>query len=446
MTKKYDRIFAQLFNRPWLITQEMLLTMIEISNREVDIEAVQARFAQPLINAERATVRDGVAIIPVSGPIFPKANLMTEYCGATSVESIARDLTVAMEDDEVNSIILNVDSPGGHVTGINELANMIRSYSADKPIHGYSGGTAASAGYWLLSSCSDVTIDATARVGSIGVVVGLPPKSEGDPIEIVNTASPNKRVDYTTKEGKAVVVEELDALAGVFISSIAEFRGVTESVVTKDFGKGGILVGSDAVKVGMADRIGSFEELLSEKSKGGNSMPKKYEGTAVSLKEDSPGVYDEIFNAGAAAAVKETDEIVASKDKIIASLKEENEKLVASNKDMTDQVKAFQRKEAMQEEQNMVATANAIVSETLAASTVPNHLHKKVRTILDHSKFVVEGKLDTDAYTAAAKTEVAEWEDSSSSIKGIGSKEGLEDNTNSGDTDAVVSRLAGLVN
>jgi len=175
-------------------------------------------------------------------------------------------------------------------------------------------------------------------------------------------------------------------------------------------------------------------------------MPKKYEGTAVSLKEDSPGVYDEIFNAGAAAAVKETDEIVASKDKIIASLKEENEKLVASNKDMTDQVKAFQRKEAMQEEQNMVATANAIVSETLAASTVPNHLHKKVRTILDHSKFVVEGKLDTDAYTAAAKTEVAEWEDSSSSIKGIGSKEGLEDNTNSGDTDAVVSRLAGLVN
>jgi len=265
MPKKYDRIFAQLFNRPWLVTQEMMLTMIEIANREVDIEAVQARFSQPLVNTERATVRDGVAIIPVSGPIFPKANLMTEYCGATSVESVARDLTVAMEDDEVNSIILNVDSPGGHVTGINELANMIRSYSADKPIHGYSGGTAASAGYWLLSACSDVTIDATARVGSIGVVVGLPPKEEGGTVEIVNTASPNKRVDYTTKEGKAVVVEELDALAGVFISSIAEFRGVTESVVTKDFGKGGILVGSDAVKVGMADRIGSFEELLSEK-------------------------------------------------------------------------------------------------------------------------------------------------------------------------------------
>ena len=93
MPKKYDRIFAQLFNRPWLVTQEMMLTMIEIANREVDIEAVQARFSQPLVNTERATVRDGVAIIPVSGPIFPKANLMTEYCGATSVESVARDLT-----------------------------------------------------------------------------------------------------------------------------------------------------------------------------------------------------------------------------------------------------------------------------------------------------------------------------------------------------------------
>ena len=59
---------------------------------------------------------------------------------------------------------------------------------------------------------------------------------------------------------------------------------------------------------------------------------------------------------------------------------------------------------------------------------------------------MVEGKLDADAFTAAAKSEVAEWEDSSSSIKGIGSKEGLEDKTDDGKTDDVVAHLASLVN
>ena len=424
--KSYNRIFAQLYDTPWLITEEWMRTIETIANREGDLEAVQKRLADPLVGTEKATVRDGVAIIPISGPIFPKANLMTQISGATAISQSALDLTAAMDDPGVTDVILKVDSPGGHVTGMNEFANMIREYDAIKPIHGYSGGTAASGGYWLLAACRDVTIDATARLGSIGVVAGFRPKEDGDPTEIVNTASPNKRVDHTTKEGRAVVVEELDALAEVFISSMAGFRNTTAEDVKKNFGKGGILVGADAVKAGMADKIGSFEGLL-EEIKGGSKMPgvtgtlMSMAVTSASIKAEHPEVFESIFNSGAAAAVAETDAIVASKNEEIVKIKEENGTLVQENKGLKEKLVSYEKKEAIAAENSLKSEATGIVSERLSASTVPERLHPKVKALIDYNTFVIDGKLDKTAFTASVDTEISSWEDTEGAIQGVGS-------------------------
>lgn len=437
MIKTYKRIFAQLFSQPWLITEEWMETVIEIAKREGDIEAVASKVSERLDGTETAYYRNNVAIIPVSGPIFPKANLFTQISGATSVEVLATDLTKAIEDDEIESIILNVDSPGGHITGINEMANMIRSYGLIKPIHGYCGGTAASGGYWLLSACSSVTIDKTTRLGSIGVVVAMRPKSPDDPIEIVSTASPLKRVDYTTKEGKAVVVEELDALAEVFISSVASFRGVTDSVVKKDFGKGGILVGEHAVAVGMADKIGSLEELIAANIKGGHSMSKILV-TAEALKQDHTAVYEEVFNAGASSVTNK----VTEKDQEIAILLEENKALKVSTEELESKVEEMEKKEAIREEHTIKSVAAAIVSDRLSASTVSNRLHSKVKALISHDKFVVEGKLDTEAFKAHVDKEVSEWEvPEDKVIDGIGTSDDLEIK-DQGNVDDLVARLA----
>lgn len=437
MTKTYKRIFAQLFSQPWLITEEWMTTVIEIAKREGDIEAVEAKISEKLDGTETVSYRNNVAIIPVSGPIFPKANLFTRVSGATSIEVLATDLTKAIEDEEIDSIILNVDSPGGHVTGINEMANMIRKYGAIKPIHGYCGGTAASGGYWLLSACNTVTIDSTARLGSIGVVVAMKPKSPDDPIEIVSTASPLKRVDYTTKEGKAVVVEELDALAEVFISSVASFRSVTDRVVMKDFGKGGILVGEHAVAVGMADKIGSLEELIEENKKGGHSMSKILV-TAEALKQDHTAVYEEVFNAGASSVSDQ----VSEKDKMIAALVEENKGLKAFNGELEGKVEEMNKKEAIREEQTIKSVASAIVSDRLSTSTVSTRLHGKVKALISHDKFVVEGKLDTEAFKAHVDKEVSEWEvPEDKVIDGIGTSDSVDGNKED-EVDDLVARLA----
>ena len=144
-SKAYDRIFSELFSTPWLITEEWMNTIIEIarrqgdietalSNRDVKEEAVTARGGALLEKSHRTTVYGDTAVIPISGPIFPKSNLMTAFSGATSVSMLATDLDLALGNRDIEKIIFDVDSPGGHVTGIHEMANIIYNSRGIKPI------------------------------------------------------------------------------------------------------------------------------------------------------------------------------------------------------------------------------------------------------------------------------------------------------------------------
>ena len=81
-------------------------------------------------------------------------------------------------------------------------------------------------------------------------------------VEIVSTNAPNKRVDPTSEEGHAEIVSTLDALEKIFIGSVAKGRGTTAAKVKSDFGAGGVRVGADAVSIGMADRVSTYDATL----------------------------------------------------------------------------------------------------------------------------------------------------------------------------------------
>lgn len=414
--KSYDRIFAQLFGTPWLITEEWMHTIIGIAMKEnsFDPEALTARKAQYAKNTERARLYRDVGVVPISGPIFPKSNMMTEYSGATSIQTVARDLQALVDNDDIERIILDVDSPGGHVTGINEMANMIRGHNAVKPITAYVSGTGASAAYWLSSAASEIVLDATSRVGSIGVVTAFP-KSSGDTIEIVNSLSPNKRPDIESDEGKKVVVEQMDALAEVFINSVSDFRGVSVDTVKKDFGRGGILVGEKAVKAGMADRLGSFDQLLNEN--GGTSMPTKGNEKALTLetlKADHSDVYQAAFNEGAASANESAQQEIATLTEENTTLKSQIESTTQENATLNDRVSKLEKQETIRQEKSNEQTADALVTSKLSDSTIPPRLHGKVRGFIDHGEFIVDGALDTKAFGEKVDAEIADWEESMS--------------------------------
>lgn len=263
------RILSRIKAEPWAITQAYMDTILEIAQREnLNPEAVAAKLGQPLENTYSVDIRDGVAILPVNGPLFRYANLFNMISGGTSYDLLARDFTAALENPDVRSILLEVDSPGGEANGVSEFADMIFAARGRKPIVAYVGGSAASAAYWIASAADEIVMADTAEVGSIGTVVGVQDTRERDAkngvkrYEIVSSQSPYKRLDLDTEEGRSRLLARVDALSDVFIDKVARFRGVDTATVLSDFGQGDVIIASAAVRAGMADSIGTFEGTL----------------------------------------------------------------------------------------------------------------------------------------------------------------------------------------
>lgn len=256
---------------PWAITENALQTILDIAARDNEApEAVAAKLGKELQNTHKVTEREGVAIIPVTGPLFRYANLFTLISGATSYELLAQDFMAALESPEISAIIFNIDSPGGEVNGCAELANMIYEARGRKPIIAYASGDAASGAYWIASAADEVVVSETSGLGSIGVV-GVyrgvkADKSAPAPIEIVSSQSPHKRLDPESDAGRVRLQARIDAMAEVFVNTLARNRRVEPQAVLERFGGGDILIGVHAVNAGLADRLSSLEKLIAEHS------------------------------------------------------------------------------------------------------------------------------------------------------------------------------------
>ena len=308
---------------PWLIQEESLSQILAIANRENDItpEALEKIRGEQLRRAERATMRDGVAIIHATGPLFKRANIFTEISGATSYEIMMRDLAVAADDPSVGAIMLYIDSPGGHASGCDEMAQAVYAVRGKKPIEAYVSGVGASAAYWIATAADKVTISDASAVGSIGVVMTMQDSRKAEESRgrttytFVSSQSPDKVPDPATEPGRASIQKTVDALAEVFVSAVAKHRGVSaEEVVTK-FGAGGVEIGAKAVSLGMADAVGQFEDALAALAKRGSRRgnPLIKGGSYMSNQQTGGATANEVDldKARADAAAQATEQAMA---------------------------------------------------------------------------------------------------------------------------------------
>ena len=273
--------------RTWAILDEYLELMGSIAERNLDhrdtvMEAIEKRWGSPIPGTMEATVRDGVAIIPIAGPMFRYANLFTAISGATSYERLAIDIGAAMDDPAVERVVFEVNSPGGEVDGASELAELIASYRGVKPMTSFVSHLGTSAAYWVASAADEIVVANTAMLGSIGAVLGVVDRSAQDQkrgikrMEFVSSVSPDKRVDPFSDDageaerGRTKLQGLVDRLGAVFVEMVASYRGVDEGEITRH--RGGILVGQDAVNAGLADGVGTLEGLI-ERFSGRASGP-----------------------------------------------------------------------------------------------------------------------------------------------------------------------------
>lgn len=166
---RYPHIIEKLCSTPWLITApahqsiQMLIESRLAGQAQREGEGVCGE----QVELASMTIEDGIASIPISGVIGSGLSKMEKGSGAVDTGDIWNELALAESDPEVDAILLDIDSPGGMVTGTPELADRIRS--VEKPIFAYTQGGANSAAYWIASAADGIYATRSAQVGSIGV-------------------------------------------------------------------------------------------------------------------------------------------------------------------------------------------------------------------------------------------------------------------------------------
>lgn len=243
------------------LSQEQIDAAIAAEHARLAAEAPERRM--PRRGAE-PVVQRGVSVIPIHGVIAHRAaalNQMSTNVG-TSVEHIRRDLQAALADDQVHSILLDVDSPGGSVSGIDALASEIREARKSKPIIAHTEGMMASAAYYLASQADRVFATRGAAVGSIGVIASFLDdhrllQGKGlDPVVVKSVpAKAGIQSNGTFSDAdRADLQREVDAYHAQFVEAVAAGRGIPLDRAAA-MGDGRVYTGTDAVERGFVDEL-----------------------------------------------------------------------------------------------------------------------------------------------------------------------------------------------
>lgn len=270
------KLYDLMINSAWSILPEKLNEILRVVEAKQlgelkDIEA-KLSLADASQAENRYTVNNGVAVIKIYGVLAKRMNIIAALSGGTSYEMAGKDFKKALADPSVKTIVLDVDSPGGNVSGLLPLANLIYESRSKKRIVSFVNSLAASAAYYLSSAAHEIILsDQSAQSGSIGVIgLHMDRSKEYEQKGIRPTvlkAGKFKAVgnEYNplSKDDKESLQAHLDYLYTIMIQDIARNRAVTTDVADKKMGQGRLFIGQQALDAGLADRIESWDSLLS---------------------------------------------------------------------------------------------------------------------------------------------------------------------------------------
>jgi len=285
--KTHKRALMELSTRFWALHPEKLEQVSSFVAAELAGEKAPAAAGEVFDGGRELReyeVRDGVAILPMTGVMDRRMNLFQAISGGVSSQQLAVRIREAGEDPEVEGLLLDIDSPGGSVFAVEEIAEAIREVKAVKPVIAHSYGMCCSAAYWAGSQCTRLIIGGNSEVGSIGVVYVHYDQSEKDKTAGVHrtvlTAGKYKRIAADnaplSREGEHYVQEQLDTYYSLFVDAVAEGRGVSTEKVLTDMAEGRTFIGEQALKAGLVDEIGNLESALAQArgERRESSMPK----------------------------------------------------------------------------------------------------------------------------------------------------------------------------
>jgi signal peptide peptidase SppA len=258
-------IMQKVFSEPWLIMPQAHEAIQQsLLNHMLDPKAF-AGLEEKSEEAPKLSAGSGVAYVQLYGVVGKHLSGMEMACGGCSVDQVAADLRAAAADPTIDKILLDVDSPGGTITGVPELAHLIREIKVDKPIYAFTEALMGSAAMWIGSACSGIIATPSSKVGSIGAYLAFEDHTERNEANgsklLLFEAGKHKAIGLRppTTEESGMLQDRVEAIHEEFKASILiERPSVIDSTM-----QGLVYSGIEAESLGLVDAIVmSFDEAL----------------------------------------------------------------------------------------------------------------------------------------------------------------------------------------
>lgn len=287
---------------------------------------IQAEEVKHRSNADYI-VADGVAIVPLIGSLVHRGGSMNSS-GITAYQAFDRNLTIAENDSDVKSVLLDVDSGGGQVAGMFGVAKRVLELRKKKKVVAIANELAASAAYGIGCSASEFVVTETARAGSVGVVlahVDYSAQLAEKGIAMTYVFAGDHKVDGNPYQAlpesvKKDLQAEIDGIYGLFTNHVATARGISIKSVIDTQAR--VFTGENAVAAKLADRVSTIEaEFEKLRSAGGAPSGRRFansqQSSASTETKEEPSMNEEkiaaaIKAAAEAAALKATAEATAA--------------------------------------------------------------------------------------------------------------------------------------
>ena len=280
----------------WAITEPNLQTMLD---RLPDVFSQQKEAASFTVNPKDRDdfkLRDGVAIIPVTGPITKRGSFYSFLYGGTPLDQLTDVYMDAIGQKDVEAIVFDFDSPGGTIAGLEAFGDIVFKHRRVKPMVSFAGGMMTSAAYWIGSASHKIVTAKTADIGNVGILMIHYDYSKEDEkwgvkrtiIKSGKFKAIGNDAEPLTDFAKTTFQAEIDYVHGLFIDTALTRNRKMKVIPDNDITEAKIYIGQQAVDVGLADKVGSLDTAIE---------------LALSLVKPKNTFY---FSTGASAQKKET--------------------------------------------------------------------------------------------------------------------------------------------
>lgn len=287
--KNFPHIIQKVYFEPWLITVKKHRAIQRVLEAHIAgtlgtvRQGDERRYSLPSIGGETRTVTiDGeepetprvetlgaTVVIPIHGIIGKHLSGLEMYSGGCDLDFVSAALREA-EDPDVSRVILDIQSPGGTVTGVPECARAIGQLAEEKGVIAFSDSEMCSAAYWLASQCGQILVTESVCVGSIGVYLALLDESralENEGLKVNAIAAGKWKLAGAPfrplgADERAMFQADVDRIAADFKSAVTSKRKVAD-----EFMEGQTFDGLAALRNGLVDDvIQDFEDLLTSEN------------------------------------------------------------------------------------------------------------------------------------------------------------------------------------